>query len=53
MMDSSEQAIEDAMTIGKWVADTPVVDDEDGDNVEESANGGQRPSNGEPSNSPN
>ena len=51
VMDHPEQAIEDAMTTGKWVADNPIVDDEDIDDDDESAYGGQPPSNGQPSNS--
>ena len=39
MMDHTEQAIEDDITIDKWVADNPVADDEDVDDDEESADG--------------
>ena len=49
-MDHTEQAIEDAMTIGKWVANNPIAKDEDVDDDEESADGGQPPSNRESSN---
>ena len=45
-MDRTEQAIKDAITIGKWVADNPIADDEDVDNDDESAYGGQPPNNG-------
>ena len=51
VMDHTEQAIEDAMTIGKQVADSPVTDDEEVDDDDESADGGQPPSNGQSSNS--
>ena len=50
-MDHTEQTIEDAITIGKWVANNPIANDEDVDNDVESTNGGQPPSNGEFSNS--
>ena len=39
------------MTIGKWVADNPIADDEDVDDDDESAYGSQPPSNGQFSNS--
>ena len=49
-MDRTKQDIEDAMTIGKWVADNPIADHEDVDEDDESTNGGQAPTNGQSSN---
>ena len=51
-MDPTEQAIQDAVTIKTYVAANPVLDEEDRDNVEESADGGQLPINGHSANSP-
>ena len=50
VMDRTKQDIEDAMTIGKWVADNPIADDEDVDEDDESTDGGQAPTNGQSSN---
>ena len=47
----TKHAIEDAMTIRKWVADNTVADYEDIDDDEDFVDGGQPPSNGDSSNS--
>ena len=41
-----EHAIKDAVTIGAFIAANLVVDEEDGDDVEVSADGGQLPNDG-------
>ena len=52
--DPTEQAIQDAVTIGSYVVANPMVsdDEDDGDEVDESAHHENRPTNGEPANSP-
>ena len=51
-MDPTKQAIQDVVTIETYVVANPVLDEEDRDNVKESADGGQLPINGYSANSP-
>ena len=51
VMNHAEQAIEDAMTICKWVTDNTVADDNGVDDDDKSTYSGQPPSNGQSSNS--
>ena len=52
VMEQTEQDIEDAMVIGKWVATNPVSDDFDQDEIDDAVKPGNRSTKGESSNDP-